>query len=90
MDITQLYAFVTVAREGNLSRAAALLHVAQPAVSLQIKSLQSSLNLQLFTRIPSNMTLTDDSIKLPPFAERTTAAVSQLRQQADSLHSNSS
>ncbi|WP_211461280.1 LysR family transcriptional regulator [Collimonas silvisoli] len=90
MDITQLRAFVTVAREGNLTRAAELLHVTQPAVSLQIKSLQSSLNLQLFTRVPSGMTLTDDGVKLLPFAERTIAAVSELRQQAESLHSKSS
>ncbi|SFB23975.1 DNA-binding transcriptional regulator, LysR family [Collimonas sp. OK607] len=90
MDITQLRAFVTVAREGNLTRAAELLHVTQPAVSLQIKSLQSSLNLQLFTRIPSGMTLTADGTKLLPFAERAIAAVSELRQQAESLHSNSS
>ena len=60
MDLIQLRAFVTVAREGNLTRAAELLHVTQPAVSLQIKSLQSSLNLQLFNRIPSGMALTDE------------------------------
>jgi DNA-binding transcriptional LysR family regulator len=90
MDITQLRAFVTVAREGNLTRAAELLHVTQPAVSLQIKSLQASLNLQLFARIPSGMALTDDGVKLLPFAERAIAAMAELRQQAESLHSNSS
>lgn len=90
MDITQLRAFVTVAREGNLTRAAELLHVTQPAVSLQIKSLQASLNLQLFARIPSGMALTDDGVKLLPFAERAIAAMAELRQQAGSLHSNSS
>ncbi len=36
------------------------------------------------------MTLTDDDSKLLPFAERAIAAVSELRQQAESLHSNSS
>ncbi|AMO97920.1 bacterial regulatory helix-turn-helix, lysR family protein [Collimonas fungivorans] len=90
MDITQLRAFVTVAREGNLTRAAELLHVTQPAVSLQIKSLQASLNLQLFARIPSGMALTDDGVKLLSFAERAIAAMAELRQQAESLHSNSS
>jgi DNA-binding transcriptional LysR family regulator len=83
MDITQLHAFVTVAREENLTRAAALQHVTQAAFSLQIKSLQNSLNLKPFTHIPNSMTLTDDNIKLPTFAERTIAAVSKLRQQAD-------
>ena len=43
MDLTLLRAFVTVAREGNLTRSAVLLHVSQPAVSLQIKNLQETL-----------------------------------------------
>ncbi|MFC5473232.1 LysR family transcriptional regulator [Paraherbaspirillum soli] len=90
MDLIQLRAFVTVAREGNLTRAAEILHVTQPAVSLQIKSLQASLNLQLFTRIPSGMALTDDGAKLLPLAERAIAGINELRQNADRLHSNNS
>lgn len=87
MDLTQLRAFVTVAQEGNLTRAAARLHLTQPAVSLQIKSLQGSLDLQLFSRIPGGMALTDDGAKLLPFAERVLASVAELRQGADALHS---
>ncbi|HJV86670.1 MAG TPA: LysR family transcriptional regulator [Noviherbaspirillum sp.] len=87
MDFTQLRAFVTVAREGNLTRAAERLHLTQPAVSLQIKALQASLDLQLFTRTPSGMTLTDDGAKLLPFAERVMESVAEFRQGAASLHS---
>ncbi|HJV81553.1 LysR family transcriptional regulator [Noviherbaspirillum sp.] len=87
MDLTQLRAFVTVAREGNLTRAAERLHLTQPAVSLQIKALQASLDLQLFTRTPSGMSLTDDGAKLLPFAERVMESVAELRQGAASLHS---
>ncbi|MGV7241023.1 LysR family transcriptional regulator, partial [Caballeronia sp. M23-90] len=50
MDLTLLRAFVTVAREGNLTRAAVQLHVSQPAVSLQIKNLQEALGVTLFVR----------------------------------------
>jgi len=74
MDITQLRAFVTVAYEGNLTRAAERLHVTQPAVSLQIKSLQTALNLMLFSRNASGMALTDDGAKLLPYAERVLAS----------------
>ena len=87
MDLTQLRAFVTVAREGNLTRAAERLHLTQPAVSLQIKSLQAELNLQLFTRTPSGMSLTDDGSKLLPFAERVMESVTEFRQGAAALHS---
>jgi len=86
MDITQLRAFVTVAYEGNLTRAAVRLHVTQPAVSLQIKSLQASLDLQLFTRSPNGMMLTDDGAKLLPYAERVLAGFTEFRQGADALH----
>ncbi|WP_151632345.1 LysR family transcriptional regulator [Noviherbaspirillum aerium] len=87
MDLTQLRAFVTVAREGNLTRAAERLHLTQPAVSLQIKSLQASLNLQLFHRTPAGMVLTDDGAKLLPIAERVMESVAEFRQRAAALHS---
>lgn len=87
MDLVQLRAFVTVAREGNLTRAAERLHLTQPAVSLQIKALQAALNLQLFVRTPAGMALTDDGAKLLPFAERVMESVAEFRQGAASLHS---
>ena len=86
MDLTQLRAFVTVAREGNLTRAAEKLHLTQPAVSLQIKALQSSLNLVLFNRTPSGMALTDDGAKLLPYAERVMASVAEFREGVAALH----
>lgn len=87
MDLIQLRAFVTVAQEGNLTRAAERLHLTQPAVSLQIKSLQASLHVQLFSRTPSGMALTDDGAKLLPYAERVMASVAEFRQGLDALHS---
>ena len=86
MDITQLRAFVTVAYEGNLTRAAERLHVTQPAVSLQIKALQTALNLQLFSRTAGGMSLTDEGAKLLPYAERVIASFAEFRQSADTLH----
>lgn len=87
MDLTQLRAFVTVAREGNLTRAAERLHLTQPAVSLQLKSLQQSLDLQLFSRTSAGLTLTADGAKLLPLAEKVIAGSLELLQAAQSLHS---
>ncbi|HYD60431.1 MAG TPA: LysR family transcriptional regulator [Noviherbaspirillum sp.] len=86
MDLTQLRAFVTVAREGNLTRAAEKLHLTQPAVSLQIKALQASLDLVLFTRTPAGMSLTDDGAKVLPYAERVMASVAEFREGVAALH----
>lgn len=87
MDLAQLRAFVHVAQEGNLTRAAEKLHLTQPAVSLQIKALQKSLGLQLFSRSPSGMSLTTDGARLLPLAERVLASVGDLRQAAAAMHS---
>jgi DNA-binding transcriptional LysR family regulator len=50
--------FAVVAAEGNLTRAAARLFVSQPALTRQIKLLESRLGVRLFTRSQAGMTLT--------------------------------
>ncbi len=87
MDLIQLRAFVTVAREGNLTRAAQRLSLTQPAVSLQIKSLQQSLGVMLFQRNASGMRLTSDGSKLLPLAEKVLQGSTELLHAARALHS---
>jgi DNA-binding transcriptional LysR family regulator len=88
MDIVHLRAFVTVAREGNLTRAAEHLHVSQPAVSLQIKALQEQLGLQLFVRTASGMVLTAQGNKLLPLAELILSNMQEFRSHADALQTS--
>ena len=85
MDLTLLRAFVTVANEGNLTRAAVQLHLTQPAVSLQIKHLQETLDLTLFTRTSHGLALTRDGQALLPHAERALAAAADVHRAAASL-----
>jgi DNA-binding transcriptional LysR family regulator len=85
MDLTLLRAFVTVAHEGNLTRAAVQLHLTQPAVSLQIKHLQETLGLTLFTRTSHGLSLTRDGQALLPHAERALTAASDVDRAAASL-----
>ena len=85
-DLPSLKAFVAVAREGNVSRAAIRLHLTQPAVSLQIKALQERSSLQLFSRTPKGLALTRDGAALLPQAERVLAALGDFGQAAQSLH----
>jgi DNA-binding transcriptional LysR family regulator len=83
--IQALRCFITVAREGTVSRAATLLHLTQPAVSLQLKGLEESIGLQLFNRTPGGFTLTEAGAALLPLAHRTVAASADFRTAADSL-----
>ena len=85
MDLILLRAFITVAREGNLTRAAVLLHLTQPAVSLQIKHLQETLGVTLFTRTSHGLSLTRDGQALLPHAERALAAAADVQRAAQSL-----
>ncbi|WP_028203288.1 LysR family transcriptional regulator [Paraburkholderia nodosa] len=85
MDLTLLRAFVTVAREGNLTRAATHLHLTQPAVSLQIKHLQEALGVTLFTRTSHGLALTRDGQALLPHAERALAAAGDVLRAAAAL-----
>lgn len=85
MDFTQLRAFIAVAQAGNLTRAADTLHVSQPAVSLQIKTLQEKLQVQLFVRTNAGMRLTNEGARLLPMAEKVMQQLQEFRQHADAI-----
>src|SRR6516165_9692818 len=53
-----LHYFVTVADEGQITRAAQKLHIAQPALSHAIAELESQLGIELLERNPHGVTLT--------------------------------
>ena len=59
LNLKHLHYFWAVAREGNLTRAAAQLHVTQSAVSIQIKSLEEDLGVPLFERRGRQLVLTE-------------------------------
>lgn len=85
MELYQIRAFVAVAELGHLTRAAERLHVSQPALSGQIKALESRLDLRLFERTPNGMVLTAAGRQLLPRAQQVLAAADQLRHAATRL-----
>jgi DNA-binding transcriptional LysR family regulator len=70
MLLTQLHAFVEVARSGSVSRAADSLFVTQPALTARLQRLESDLGAPLFVRTHRGMRLTEAGNAFLPYAVR--------------------
>lgn len=85
IDLRKLKAFVTVAREGNVTRAAEQLHVTQPAVTLQLKRLAADTGLTLFRRTSTGLELPQEGALLAAKAEQVLTALTDFGQTAGYL-----
>ncbi len=87
VDLQHLRAFEAIAREGNLTRAAESLHLTQPAVSMQIKSLQELLQVTLFVRTGRGLMLSAHGRALVPAARKILEAVEEFGRAAEAMRS---
>ncbi|MFJ4165821.1 LysR family transcriptional regulator [Microbacterium sp. NPDC089698] len=84
-DLRKLRYFVAVAEEGNFTRAALFLHIAQPVLSRQIKELERELGGALLIRHPRRLELTPAGSKLLTDGRRLLAAAASLSEGVRSL-----
>ncbi|MBV8778334.1 MAG: LysR family transcriptional regulator [Alphaproteobacteria bacterium] len=70
MELRSLHYFVRIAELGSITRAAAHLHVAQPALTRHVQRLEEELNVALFTRANRGVRLTEAGQKLLDGAQR--------------------
>ena len=80
MSLAQIEYFVAVSETGHVGRAAALLRVAQPAISRQIKNLEHELGVPLFLRTPRGMRLSKVGHTFLGHARAILAAVNAAKQ----------
>mgnify|MGYP000010869279 FL=1 len=63
MDIRQMKYFKTIVEEGTISKAAQVLHMAQPPLSIQLKQLEEELGITLLKRGNKQIELTDAGMR---------------------------
>ena len=85
MELRVLRYFLTVAREENITRAAELLHVSQPAVSRQLAQLEDELGVKLFVRSNHHIALTEHGLMLRRRAQEIVELADKMRETATKL-----
>ena len=81
MELRTLKYFLVVAREENITKAAALLHVTQPTLSRQMMQLEEELGVQLFTRSSHNIILTEQGMLLKRRAQELVSLADKTKQE---------
>jgi DNA-binding transcriptional LysR family regulator len=82
MELRHLRYFVAVAEELHFRRAAERLHVAQPAVSEQVRKLELELGVDLLERTPRKVTLTEAGVAMLEESRRVLELAGRARQSA--------
>ena len=85
MELHQLRYFIAVADEGNFSRAAAKVRVAQPSLSQQIRKLEAEIGQPLFDRLPRSVVLTEAGRCLLDYARQILASIGDAQRCVDEL-----
>lgn len=90
MEIKQLRNFIKIVEEGNITRAAQKLNMAQPPLSTQMHQLEAELNCVLFQRGARNIILTDAGNLLYEKAKIILTLSDQIPEAINSLETASS
>jgi DNA-binding transcriptional LysR family regulator len=85
LNLREIRAFVTVANAGNFTRAAARLHLSQPALTVQIRRLEEIVGARLFDRNSRSVALTQTGRELLPLLQRSLDDMERVLRDARAL-----
>ncbi|MEO0424382.1 MAG: LysR substrate-binding domain-containing protein [Pseudomonadota bacterium] len=85
VTLRQLSIFASAAKHASLTRAAEELHLTQPAISMQVKQLEDSVGMPLFTRNGKHIKLTEAGEEMNRYALAITRKVREIGQVMDDL-----
>jgi DNA-binding transcriptional LysR family regulator len=85
MNVSQLKTFVTVVEAGSFSDAARALGISQPAVTMQVQSLESDVGATLLDRRYRRVDLTEAGRLLLPHARRVLAQIEAAKEEIVAL-----
>jgi len=83
--LRQLQIFLAAAEHSSFARAAELLHLTQPAVSMQMSQLSETVGLPLFEKRGRNLCLTRAGETLVPYVERIAQTLREASEAVDAL-----
>jgi DNA-binding transcriptional LysR family regulator len=85
VTLRQLRVLEEVARHRSMSRAAEVLHLTQPAVSMQMKQLETQVGMALFEQVGKRLFLTEAGAELTEHARRISAQVAEAESALNQL-----
>lgn len=78
MDLHYLEIFNTVARYTSFKKASEILHISQPAISIQIKKLENQADLKLFYKTGNKIYLTENGYTLYEYTKKIFALIEEM------------
>lgn len=85
ITLRQLEVFEAVARHLSYTRAADVLHLSQPAVSMQVRQLEDAVGLELFEKLGKRIQLTEAGRELYHYSQAISQQLQELEEVLESL-----
>ena len=85
MDFRQLHYFKEIVKQGSISKAAEVLHIAQPPLSQLLKKLENDLGTTLIHRYRQKWELTETGELLYQYADQLLMQMQDVKQQIQEI-----